>query len=133
MRERVQTLGEVAEQYRFSERWLRDFIRTRGIPVLHTGKQIRFDGLAIVALEEALRKPCPSPSPDAKTAPARSPSPAASHYPTVRGSAYERALNLTASSSPRKRPQPSKLKSSETPGTANVVALDRSRKRSPVI
>src|SRR5205814_429352 len=103
MPEPLQTLAEVAERYRFSERWLRDFIRSRGIPVFHTGKQIRFDGFAIVALEEALRKPCPSPSADAKTAPARSPSAAASHYPTARGSVFEHALSLTASSSPRKR------------------------------
>ncbi len=33
MAEPFQTLAEVAERYRFTERWLRDFIRSHGIPV----------------------------------------------------------------------------------------------------
>jgi hypothetical protein len=131
MPDRAFTLDEVAECYRFTPRWLRDFIRTHNIPVFHTGKQIRFDGLAIVALEEALRRPCPSKSADAKTAATRSPSAAPSNYPMARGSAFEHALNLTAPTSRAKKPPPLKQKSSATPGTGNVVALAPSRKRSP--
>jgi hypothetical protein len=85
----VNTLAEVAERYRFTERWLRDFIRKYNIRVFHTDKQIRFDGLSIAALEEALRRAyysAPSSEKSAR-APIKSPGPS-------RGSAYERLLNL---------------------------------------
>jgi hypothetical protein len=130
MGDRTQTLEEVAEKYRLSERSLREFIRKHSIPVFHTGKQIRFDGLAIVALEEALRR-CPSKSQNAKTDPARR-SPEPLPYRTGDRSAFESALSLTAASSPKRKPPPSRRKSSATPGTENVVALDPSRKRSKV-
>ena len=57
----ILTLSEVAERYKFSERWVRDFIREHAIPVLRTHNKIRFDQLAIDAFEAALRVP-PRPS-----------------------------------------------------------------------
>jgi hypothetical protein len=103
-RDHVDTLAEVAERYRFTERWLRDFIRKHNIPVFHTGKQIRFDGLAIAALEEALRRPYYSASSSEKSdrAPIKSPGPS-------RGSAYERLLNLENSLSRVKKAPRSRL------------------------
>jgi len=127
MIDRHLTLAEVAEQFQFSPRWLRDFIRARDIPVLHTGKQIRFDALALRSLEEALRR-CPSRSADEKT-PAPSPLMGPSAYRTGRGSAFELALKLTSLPSPAKKPPRSKRNCSATHGTGNVVALDRSERR----
>ena len=127
-RDRADTLAEVAERYRFTERWLRDFIRKHNIPVFHTGKQIRFDGLAIAALEEALRRPCHSVSNSEKTdrAPIRSRGPS-------RGSAYERLLNLESSLSRVKKPRRSKPDSSANSSTENVVVLgSMPRSRKPI-
>lgn len=56
MSERHLTLAEVAEQFQFSPRWLRDFIRARGIPVLRSGRTITFDDRALRALERVLRR-----------------------------------------------------------------------------
>src|SRR5215472_12259511 len=49
------TLVEVAELRRFTPRYLRELVRRHGIPVLRSGRLIRFDALALNALEEALR------------------------------------------------------------------------------
>src|SRR5215475_1470089 len=97
----VLTLAEVAELHRFRPRYLRAFIRRHGIPVLRSGRLIRFDALALCALEEALR--CPSPSPAAVPVAVLSPPPALS--PAV---AYANALRATTPNSPRKRRQPSR-------------------------
>ena len=94
MTEPILTLAEVAARYRFTERWLRDFIRARGLPVLHTGRQIRFDALALNALDQALRRPA---KPAAAEISASLPSPARRTFPKGRGNAYERALSLATS------------------------------------
>src|SRR5215470_3494492 len=49
------TLAEVAELRRFTPRYLRELIRRHQIPVLRSGRLIRFDALSLSALEEALR------------------------------------------------------------------------------
>src|SRR5215472_13003863 len=66
------TLAEVAELRRFTPRYLRELIRRHQIPVLRSGRLIRFDALSLCALEEALR--CRSPSSVAnQPAPSQSP------------------------------------------------------------
>jgi excisionase family DNA binding protein len=124
MVDRLSTLTEIAEQLQMSERKLRRIIRQRDIPVLEAGRDIRFDAEAVIALKEALRRPCRSGSIDAKTArTGRSTS-------RLMGSAYEQALKLATEGSRGKRQRPSKPNSSDPLGTANVVALDHSPKRS---
>jgi excisionase family DNA binding protein len=49
------TLAEVADLRRLTPRYLRDLIRQHGIPVLRSGRLIRFDAYALAALEEVLR------------------------------------------------------------------------------
>ena len=124
MGERPLTLAEVAEHYRFSERKLRRFVREHDVPVLREGRDIRFDALALSTLAEALRTPCRSKSPGANP-PARSPSVGRSPV-----NAYAAALEATASPSRERKPRPSKPKFSDRRGTANVVALDHSPRRS---
>src|SRR5579872_4499719 len=53
-------LTEVARDLAVEDRWLRGFVRAKQIPALRSGRTIRFDALALRALEEALR--CPSGS-----------------------------------------------------------------------
>ena len=60
--EKPLTLAEVAADYGFTERKLRRLIRDRDIPVLEAGRDIRFDHQAMVALEEALKTPSPTPA-----------------------------------------------------------------------
>src|SRR6516225_3891363 len=127
MAERCFTLAEIAERFQFSSRWMRDFIRAHGIPVLHTGRQIRFDDLALRSFEEALRR-CPSKLFVEKT-PAASPSSAPSSYRMDRGSVYERALSLTSSPSPVRKPPRSRSRSSATRGTANALVIVPSDRR----
>jgi hypothetical protein len=127
MPERDLTLAEVAELRRVTPRQLREFVRRHNIPILTTGKAIRFDAFALAALEEALRRPCRSKSSGGKT-PAPSPLPASSGSPMARGGAYENALRLTTRDSRAKKPSPSKQKYSAPPGTAVVVPLSASRK-----
>lgn len=122
------TLDEMADQLQVTSRWLRKVVKDNAVPVLRRGRIIRFDALARAALQEALRQPCPSKSSGEKT-PRPSPSPAPSSYRMARGSAFEHALALTTSASPRKKPAHSKRASSETPITGNVVALGPSARR----
>src|SRR5262252_7566215 len=118
------TAAEIAERLKWSERKLRRIVREREIPVLEEGRDIRFDARALTALEEALRKSCQSGSTAAKGArTCKSTSQSGKN-------AYERALKRLSSLSPAKRRQSRKPNSSEAPGTANVVALDPSLKRS---
>lgn len=64
------TLAEVADQLRVRPRWLRELVRERGIPVLRKGRVIRFDALALRAIEETMRAPAKSiePRPPARAA-----------------------------------------------------------------
>jgi excisionase family DNA binding protein len=48
------TLAEVAELRRFTPGYLCELIRRHQIPVLRSGRLIRFDALSLSALEEAL-------------------------------------------------------------------------------
>jgi hypothetical protein len=121
------TLGEVALDLKFTPRRLREVIRRRRIPVLRDGRDIRFDDLALRALEEALRSPSRSP---AGETPARSPSRAPSNLPMAPDAAYAAALKATTSPSPGKRRRSSKRDCCATPGTANVVAFGLSPRRS---
>jgi hypothetical protein len=114
------TLAEVAELRRFTPRYLRELIRRHQIPVLGSGRLIRFDTLALCALEEALR--CHSPSSGANR-PERSQSPALSP-----ARAFAAALRLTNPSSRPKKLQRSRLRSSAQPGTASVADLEVSPK-----
>jgi excisionase family DNA binding protein len=119
-----QTLSEIAERLKFSERKLRQIIRQRNIPVLEAGRDIRFDARALSALEEALRRPCRSGSIDARAARiGRSMS-------RFQGSAFDEARKLLTEGLREKRPRRLRQTSSDQPGTANVVALDHSHKRS---
>src|SRR5262249_49541760 len=115
------TLPEVAELRRFTPRYLRELIRRHQIPVLRSGRLIRFDALSLCALEEALR--CHSPSSGANR-PERLPSPALSP-----ARAFAAALKATTTKSPPKRQQQLRQTSFAPRGTANVVALARSQKR----
>src|SRR3984893_4330485 len=121
MPERDLTLAEVAELRRFTPRYLRHLVRRHRLRVLRSGRLIRFDKVALCALEEALR--CRSPSPAADP-PARSPSPAMSA-----DAAFAAALRATTPSSPRKKPRRSRPSSCAPPGTENVVAFGLSPKR----
>jgi hypothetical protein len=60
--ERDLTLAEVAELRQLTPRQLRDFVRRHQVPILTTGKAIRFDRVALAALEEALRRPRMNPA-----------------------------------------------------------------------
>jgi excisionase family DNA binding protein len=80
------TLAEVAELRRFTPRYLRELVRRHQIPVLRSGRLIRFDALSLSALEETLR--CHSPSsganpavPSQSAAPSRANAYAASAVP----------------------------------------------------
>lgn len=55
MRERHLTLTEVAYQYQFTERRIRDLARRHGISVLGSGRRVLFDRRALIALDDALR------------------------------------------------------------------------------
>jgi hypothetical protein len=117
-------LAAVAGELGVKERWLRRFIQRHRIPVLRSGRIIRFDDLALRALEEAMR--CRSESPaGTETAPLRLA--AGSTMPTVRSDEFANALNLTSGRSPKKKPPRSRRDSCATPGTASgqVVALLR--------
>ena len=48
------TLAEVVELRRFTPRYLRELVRRHQIPVLRSGRLIRFDTLSLCALEEPL-------------------------------------------------------------------------------
>src|SRR5215813_1797698 len=70
------TLDEVAELRRFTPRYLRELIRRHQIPVLRSGRLIRFDAVSLRALEEALRcrsESFPTSGPAASPSPAQSP------------------------------------------------------------
>src|SRR5207237_660691 len=92
-------------------------IRRYSIPVLRSGRLIRFDAYALAALEEVLRQSCRSPSP---AAPAPAPSRSQALSPAR---AFAAALRATMPNSRRRKPPPSKRISSEPHGTANVEAL----------
>jgi hypothetical protein len=87
----------MAAYYRLTERALRDFVLRHNIPVLTTGKAIRFDRVARAALEEAMRRPRRSKSSDGKI-PARSRSSGRS-----RVNSYEEVLSLARALSPKKK------------------------------
>jgi hypothetical protein len=57
----ILTLQQVADEYAFTPRQLRDLVRRRQIEVLTTGKAIRFDEHALRQMQETLRR-CPSKS-----------------------------------------------------------------------
>lgn len=65
------TLAEVADQLRVRPRWLRELVRAKNIPVLRSGRVIRFDELALRALEETMRAPTKSVEPRAPARAAR--------------------------------------------------------------
>jgi hypothetical protein len=118
---RILTLVEVAAEFRVTPRWLREVVRARKIPVLRKGRIIRFDRIALDALNESLR--CRSASP-AALPPAPLPSPALSP-----DAAFAAALRLTTRASPARKRPPSKPRSCEPSGTGNVVPLAHSAKR----
>src|SRR5262249_39394957 len=99
-----QTLREVARLYQFTSRYLRELVRRHNIPVLGSGRMIRFDAPALDALETALR--CRSQLSAAHLAGMSSPSPAPSR---ARASVVERRVMTLLS--PEKRQSPSKPKS----------------------
>src|SRR5215472_4635880 len=117
------TLDEIAELFKFKARRLREIIKKYGIPVLQDGHEIRFDQPALVALKEAIRKPCHLESSAAET-PARSRSTAAST-----GSAISVERRVRQLLSREKKPPRGKPKSSEPLGTGNVVGFIPSAKR----
>src|SRR5215471_4957262 len=121
--ERDLTLAEVAELRRFTPRYLRELIRRHQIPVLRSGRLIRFDALALCALEEALRQPCRSKSPGGSP-PARSQS--AGRLQATASSVARRATTLLL---PGRKLRSLRPAYSAQNGTGNVVALAPSTKR----
>ncbi|MBF6560526.1 MAG: helix-turn-helix domain-containing protein [Candidatus Binataceae bacterium] len=115
MADGYRTLAEIAAELDVTPRWLREMVRDEKIPVLRRGRVIRFDNLAIRAIEESLRSPSKS---SAGATPARSPSLALSPE-----RALDAALKATTRPSPARKRRPSKRSSCATPGTGNVVAL----------
>lgn len=115
MAEAYRTLAEIALDLKVEKRWLRELVHDEKIPVLRRGRVIRFDALAIRALEEALRSPSRS---SAGATPAPSPSPGLSP-----DAAFAAALKATSRASPAKKRRRSKRNCCATPGTGNVVAL----------
>jgi hypothetical protein len=128
----IWTITEVAEKYRFSERWVRDFCRARNIPVLRSKSKIRFDEIAINAFEQELRAPCRTLlSPSEKIAPAPFKSP--ERFPGIGG--YDEMLRRKRErasakgrreSSPSPKPPSSKPTCSSKQSTAptqTVVAI----------
>src|SRR5271165_1745976 len=114
------TLAEVAGLRRFTRRYLRELIRRHQIPVLRSGRLIRFDALALCALEEALRWRSPSPA-----ASQLAPSPSRARSRASASSAARKAMTLLL---PERKPRRSKPKSSVPLGMANGVAPSPSTK-----
>ena len=97
------TFSETALRLRIAERTLRLLVARHKPPVIKAGRRVLFDELAINHLIENLR--CPSKSPPAPKAPCSgSPAPSAAN-------AFERALALTTSPSPKKSGRRAKLNS----------------------
>src|SRR5262249_9378561 len=119
--ERDLTLAEVAELRRFTPRYLRELVRRHAIPVLGSGRLIRFDAFSLSVLEDVLR--CRSKSP---AAPAPAPSQSQVLSPAR---AFAAALKATTPNSPRRRQRPSRRTFSAPDGTANVGARAPSPKR----
>jgi excisionase family DNA binding protein len=115
-RGRLLTVVEVAELYGYQKRYILELVRRHRIPVLGTGRMIRFDRVALDALEEALRFRSPSP---AANRPAPSPSPGASP-----DAAFNAALKRLTRDSPKKKPHSSKPSSCAPNTTENAVASD---------
>ena len=97
---RLLTVVEVAELYGYQKRYILELIHRHGIPVLGTRRMIRFDRVALDALEEALRfrslslaanRPVPLPSPGASP-----------------DAAFNAALKRLTRGSPKKKPRSSK-------------------------
>jgi excisionase family DNA binding protein len=127
--DRLPTIEDVAEHLGVTPRSVRQIVRKHHVPVLSTGRHIRFDDHAITAFYEALR--CRSQSTNAPTVlAAPSKSRASSSYRMGGQSKFDEVQARLAAGSRSKRPPRSKRKSSETPITANVVALDPTRKHS---
>src|SRR5215475_14142112 len=128
MSEPILTFAQVVDRYQFTRRKLRNIIRKFSIPVLHYGgdiDDIRFDDVALTALDEALR--CPSKSSAANL---RAPSRSRVRYAQLpaTASAYNDVLALTTSPSPKEKPPASPPKS--TPAeSGNVVPIGHSPKR----
>jgi len=124
--DRLPSIDDVAAHLDITPASVRKIVRKHRVPVLSTGRHIRFDDIALAAFMEVLR--CRSQSPVAATAAKPSTSRAVSTYRAGRSSEYANALRLTGSlSRARKRPR-SKPESSATDGTASVVALAPSRR-----
>ena len=118
------TPAQIAERLKWSERQVRRAIYKYGIPVIGLRRSVRLDARAVALLIEAVRKPCPSGSIDVQTAPT------GGSMSLSGKNAYAEARKLLAERLRAKRLQRSKPRSSEPHGTASVVALDPSRKRS---
>jgi hypothetical protein len=130
----LQTIAEIAERYRITERRLRELIQKYQVPVLTTGNTLKgalFDDKARAALEQAMRRTWPlSTSYRAPTAPANSNSTVGTRQ---RGSAYERwqkgALQQNATRKPTTSKSRSSTRSTATgPRDSNVVAIGNSPK-----
>lgn len=130
MPEPPRSLPEIAGEFGLSERWLREFVNAKKIPVLRPSPRSRiilFDAIALRVLTETMRAApapslaapaepalCPSPS-LAVRIPARSRSRAASISRTDGSSAFAAALSLTTPNSPPRKPPRSKRASCATP------------------
>lgn len=121
------TLAEMAAALGVKPRWLRELVQERHIPVLRKGRVIRFDAIAIRAVEDSLR--CRLKSSAEKT-PVRSPSSGRSTGPMAPEAALDAALKATTAGSLAKKPRRSKRNFSATPGTGNVVAFEHSQRQS---
>src|SRR5215472_12338252 len=128
MADRYLTLDDAAELFSFTPRYLRELIRRHQIPVLKSGRLIRFDATALHALEEALR--CRSKS-SRESKLGRSPSPVRYASVPARGSEFNNALVATTPSSPPKKQRSSRQKFSAPIGMAgNVAALNHLQRQS---
>jgi hypothetical protein len=127
--DRLPSIEDVAAHLDITPASVRKIVRKHRVPVLSTGRHIRFDDIALAAFMEVLR--CRSQSTVEKIDPLpHSKSRGLSSYRMGGKSKFDEVRERLIAGSQRK-PQPrSRRGSCATPTTESVVALDPTRKRS---
>lgn len=118
---------EAAARLGISVRHLFDLVREHSVPVLRPGRRVLFDEVALAILERSIRCPCAS---NAEKTLARFGLSEPSVPPAPRkASAFAAALALTTPPRREKKPPSWRQRSSEAPGTVNVLSIAASRRR----
>ena len=121
------TVAEIAEKLKYPPRKIIEAVYKLKIQFLGSdARDMRLNPHQVTALLEAMGEPCRSESPNGPIDPGIG----SKVGSRATRNAFANALEATASDSPKKRPPRSKRRSSARSGTGNVVALDRSPKRS---